>query len=193
MKPILFISLFILLICSCESSEKIKQIEQLTKMIEQTDSLNRIFEKNKMDSVVEYQLAANTCILRLKNNYKPDKVDMDFGHKVNEFKELQMLFIKEKEENKRTLSDQAMVISNSIREEKQALYNLKMDIEGGKGNQEKYNEFITFEQSKVNTIKVLLEQYLIRKNKYLPRFRKSVKELNDFMDKWEKENMPNKN
>lgn len=193
MKPILFISLFILLICSCESSEKIKQIEQLTKMIEQTDSLNRIFEKNKMDSVVEYQLAANTCMLRLKNNYKPDKVDMDFGHKVNEFKELQMLFIKEKEENKRTLSDQAMVISNSIREEKQALNNLKMDIEGGKGNQEKYNEFITFEQSKVNTIKVLLEQYLIRKNKYLPRFRKSVKELNDFMDKWEKENMPNKN
>lgn len=189
MKPIVFISLLILLFFSCESKVKIKQIEQLTKMIEETDSLNQLFEKNKLDSAVEYQLAANTCMLRLKNNYKPTKVDMAFGRKVDEFKELQMLFVKEKEENKRTLSGQAMVISNSIREEKQALYNLKMDIESGQGDKNKYDEFITFEQGKVNTIKVLLEQYLIKKNKYLPRFIKSVKELNDFMDKWEKENM----
>lgn len=98
-----------------------------------------------------------------------------------------------KKHNHRTLSDEAIVISNSIREEKQALYNLKMDIENGYGNKEKYDEFITFEQSKLTTIKVLLEQYLIRKNKDLPRFRKSLKELNDFMDKWEKENMPKKN
>lgn len=191
MKPFVFISFFILLICSCEPAEKVKQIERLTKMIEQTDSLNRVFKKNKMDSVVEYQLAANTIMIRLKNNYKPTKVDMDFGIKVNEFKKLQRLF--KKKHNHRTLSDEANVISNSIREEKQALYNLKMDIESGYGNKEKYNEFITFEQSKLNTIKVLLDQYLIRKNKDLPRFRKSLKELNDFMDKWEKENMPKKN
>jgi hypothetical protein len=190
MKPLIFISLCILLFWSCESSERKKQIDKLTAMIEVTDSLNRIFEKNKMDSAVEYQLAANTCMLRLKNNYKPNKVDMVLGEKVNEFKKLQRLF--KKKHNHKTLSDEANVISNSIREEKQALYNLKMDIEGGNGNQEKYNEFITFEQGKVNTIKVLLEQYVIRKNKYLPRFRKSVKELNDFMDKWEKENMSKK-
>lgn len=187
MKLILFFSLCILLICSCESKDKIKQIEQLTIMIEKTDSLNRIFEKNKLDSVVEYQLAANTCLLRLKNNYKPTKVDMVFGEKVNEFKRLQRLF--KKKHNQKTLADEATAISNSIREEKQALYNLKMDIESGYGEKNKYSEFITFEQSKVNTIKVLLEQYLIKKNRDLPRFRKSVKELNDFMDKWEEENM----
>ena len=191
MKPFVFISLCILFISSCQSSMKKKQIEQLTKMIEQTDSLNRVFTKNKMDSVVEYQLAANSCMIRLKNNYKPTKVDMEFGGKVNEFKKLQRLF--KKKHNHKTLSDEANVISNSIREEKQALYNLKMDIESGYGNKEKYDEFITFEQSKVTTIKVLLEQYLIRKKKDLPRFRKSLKELNDFMDKWEKENMPKKN
>jgi len=193
MKPFVFITCFMLLFFSCESAEKVKQMERLTKMIEQTDSLNRVFQKNKMDSIVEYQIAANTIMIRLKNNYKPTKVDMVFGEKVNEFKELQMLFVKEKEENKRTLTDQGMVISNSLREEKQALYNLKMDIEIGRGDKKKYDEFITFEQNKVNTIKVLLEQYLIRKNKYLPRFRKSLKELNDYMDKWEKENMQKKN
>lgn len=187
MKPIVFISLLILLFSSCESKVKIKQIEQLTKMIEETDSLNQLFEKNKLDSAVEYQLAANTCMLRLKNNYKPTKVDMAFGRKVDEFKKLQKLF--KKKGNHKTIANEAMVISNSIREEKQALYNLKMDIESGQGDKNKYDEFITFEQGKVNTIKVLLEQYLIKKNTYLPLFIKSVKELNDFMDKWEKENM----
>lgn len=187
MKPIVFISLLILLFFSCESKVKIKQIEQLTKMIEETDSLNQLFEKNKLDSTVEYQLAANTCLLRLKNNYKPTKVDMAFGRKVDEFKKLQKLF--KKKGNHKTLANEAMIISNSIREEQQALYNLKMDIESGQGDKNKYDEFITFEQGKVNTIKVLLEQYLTKKNKYLPRFIKSVKELNDFMDKWEKENM----
>ena len=193
MKPFVFITCFMLLFFSCESAEKVKQMERLTKMIEQTDSLNRVFKKNKMDSIVEYQIAANSIMIRLKNNYKPTKVDMVFGEKVNEFNELQMLFVKEKEENKRTLTDQGMVISNSLREEKQALYNLKMDIEIGRGDKKKYDEFITFEQNKLNTIKVLLEQYLIRKNKYLPRFRKSLKELNNYMDKWEKENMQKKN
>ncbi|MBM3185553.1 MAG: hypothetical protein FJZ67_04575 [Bacteroidetes bacterium] len=187
MKLFPFYSLCILFICSCESKEKIKQIEQMTKMINETDSLNRIFEKNKLDSTAEYQLAANTCMLRLKSNYKPTKVDLVFGRKVDEFKKLQKLF--KKKGNHKTIANEAMVISNSIREEKQALYNLKMDVESGHGDKNKYDEFITFEQGKVNTIKILLEQYLIKKNKYLPLFIKSVKELNDFMDKWEKENM----
>ncbi len=192
MKPFLFISLCVLFISSsCESSEQTKQIERVTKMIEQTDSLNQVFEKNKLDSAIEYQLAAHACLLRIKNNYTPAKVDMDFGIKVNEFKKLQRLF--KKKGNHKTLANEAMVISNSIREERQALYNLKMDIENGRGDSKKYNDFITFEQGKINTIKVLLEQYLARKNKFLPLFRKSINELNEFMDKWEKENMPKKN
>jgi hypothetical protein len=63
-----------------------------------------VLERNKLDSVVEFQLAANELMARIRKVYKPKKVDISFGRKVDEFKELQMMFIKEKEENKRTLS-----------------------------------------------------------------------------------------
>jgi hypothetical protein len=166
MKPFLIISLLILCY-ACNSTEQQKQINLLTTMIEKTDSLKQAAEQNKIDSVVEYQLAANSLMLRLKNNYKPTKVDMIFGHEVDEFKELQMLFVKEKEENKRTLSDEYLVILSSLSEEKKTLITLKEDIENGSGDKEKYTEYIQFEQDKLTMIQDLLAHFIMRKKKYL--------------------------
>jgi len=192
MKPFLIISLLILCY-ACNSTEQQKQINLLTTMIQKTDSLKQAAEQNKIDSVVEYQLAANSLMLRLKNNYKPTKVDMIFGHEVDEFKELQMLFVKEKEENKRTLSDEYLFILSSLSEEKKTLITLMEDIENGSGDKEKYTEYIQFEQDKLTMIQDLLDHFIMRKKKYLPRFRKTLKELNEFMDKWEEQNLANNN
>jgi hypothetical protein len=154
-------------------------------MIENVDSLKIVLEQNKMDSIVEFQLAANSIMLRIKNDYIPKKVNLSFGKKVDEFKELQMLFVKEKEENKRTLPGEYGIIFSSLEEEKSTLITLKNDIENKRGDLEKYEEYINFEQEKLNTIKELLDHYILRKTKYLPRFRKSLKEMNSFMDNWE--------
>ena len=188
MKTFIFISI-ILLCFACGTLKKDKQLEGLSKMILQLDSMNLLLKQNRMDSIVECQLAANALMLRIKNNYKPTKVDVNFGKKVNEFKELQMLFVKEKEENKRTLAGEYGVIHSSIHEEKKVLNLLKTDIENGRGDSKKYNDFIVFEQGKFNTIKGLLDHYLLRKTKYLPRFQMSMNELNEFMDNWEKLNV----
>jgi hypothetical protein len=184
---IVFATSIFLFFTACGSMEKQKQLNHLTKMIVQTDSLKKVLLQNKIDSIVDYQLKSNALFIRLKNNYKPTKVDLNFGKKVNEFKELQMLFILEKEENKRTLPGEFGIVFSSLDEEKKTLNLLKTDIENGRGDRNKYNEFIAFEQGKLNTIKDMLNHYLMRKNKYLPRFRKSIMELNDFMDKWEKD------
>jgi hypothetical protein len=96
-----------------------------------------------------------------------------------------MLFVKEKEENKRTLPGEYGIIFSSLEEEKSTLITLKNDIENKRGDVEKYEEYINFEQEKLNTIKELLDHYILRKTKYLPRFRKSLKEMNSFMDNWE--------
>ena len=106
--------LLILLLTACESTEKHKQLTRLTKMIAQTDSLKSVLLQNKIDSVVDYQVQANALMIRLKNNYRPTKIDLNFGRKVNEFKELQMLFILEKEENKRTLPGEFGVVFSSF-------------------------------------------------------------------------------
>jgi hypothetical protein len=155
-------------------------------MIEKVDSLKHVLEQNKTDSIVELQLAANSIMQRIKKDYKPKKVDMNFGRKVDEFKELQMLFVKEKEENKRTLAGEYGLVFSALDEEKRTLLTLKSDIENERGDNEKYDEFINFEREKLNTIEGLLNHYIMRKNKYLPRFRKSMNELIEFMDNWNK-------
>lgn len=193
MKAILFSSFVILMLHSCVSSEKRQQIQQLTKMISQTDSLKLVLQQNKIDSIVEYQILANALMLRFKNNYNPKKVDLKLGEEVNEFKELQMLFVKEKEENKRTLPGEFGIIFSALLEENKSLKTLLNDIENDRGDKNKYDEFIQFELKKINTIRGLLDHYLLRKNKYLPRFRKSLKELNAFLDKWEDQNNTKKN
>ena len=193
MKAILFSSFVFLMLHSCVSSEKRKQIQKLTKMISQTDSLKLVLQQNKIDSIVEYQILANALMLRFKNNYNPKKVDLKLGEEVNEFKELQMLFVKEKEENKRTLPGEFGIIFSALLEENKSLKTLLNDIENDRGDTNKYDEFIQFELEKINTIRGLLDHYLLRKNKYLPRFRKSLKELNAFLDKWENQNKTKKN
>jgi hypothetical protein len=187
MKPLLLITL-LSLIWACESSNKTNHIRNLTEMLRDIDSLENILLKNKIDSVVEYQLASNTLVLRIKNHYNPTKIDMNFSRKVDEFKELQMLFVKEKEENKKTLPGEYGLIFSSLKEERKTLKLLYADIENGRGDEKKYDEYINFEKRKINTIQGLLDHYLFRKNKYLPKFRSSMKELNGFMNKWEKEN-----
>jgi hypothetical protein len=187
MKRILSISLVLLLV-ACVSSKRDKQLNEINKMLSQTDSLKNVLERNKLDSVVEFQLAANELMARIRKVYKPKKVDISFGRKVDEFKELQMMFIKEKEENKRTLSGEYGLIFSSLSEERETLNQLKTDIENGRGEKNKYEEYITFEKRKMNTIKGLLDHYLMRKTKYLPRFQKSMNEINEFLNQWEKEN-----
>ncbi len=185
MKLILFFSLLFLSV-SCGSSNRKQQLDRLSDMIEKVDSLKHVLEQNKTDSIVELQLAANSIMQRIKKDYKPKKVDMNFGRKVDEFKELQMLFVKEKEENKRTLAGEYGLVFSALDEEKRTLLTLKSDIENERGDNEKYDEFINFEREKLNTIEGLLNHYIMRKNKYLPRFRKSMNELIEFMDNWNK-------
>jgi hypothetical protein len=104
-----------------------------------------------------------------------------------------MLFVKEKEENKRTLPGEFGIIFSALLEENKSLKTLLNDIENDRGDKNKYDEFIQFELEKINTIRGLLDHYLLRKNKYLPRFRKSLKELNAFLVKWENQNKTKKN
>lgn len=184
MKPFILFSL-ILLFSACNSSKEQKQAESLIKMIAQTDSLNQVLLQHKMDSLVEYQIAANGLMIRVRTRYIPKKVDLDFGRKVEEFRFLQKLVTCKPKKNKRSLSGEYSTILSSLLEEKKTLDLLKKDIENGRGKKDEYNEFIQFENDKINSIKVLLDEYIRRKKHYLPKFKKSMRNLDAALSKWE--------
>ena len=161
MKLFTLISLLVLLIYSCQSSEKRQQTERLIKMI--------------------------ALMIRVRTRYIPKKVDLDFGRKVEEFRLLQKLVTCKPKKNKRSLSGEYSTILSSLLEEKKTLDLLKKDIENGRGKKDEYNEFIQFENDKINSIKVLLDEYIRRKKHYLPKFKKSMRNLDAALSKWENE------
>ncbi len=189
MKQILFLSFLGLMLVACESETLKKQEQEVSEMITDVNSLKSNLFVNKIDSVVELRLMASSLMIRIKSNYTFDKIDMKLGRKVDEFRELQMLFEKEKEEGKQTLPGQYSTINKMIQEEEKALKLLKSDIENKRGEQEKYNEYIQYEQRKVAMISEMFNHYLSRKTKSIPRFYKEYNDLDSIVSEWEKQSV----
>ncbi|NBR15068.1 MAG: hypothetical protein EBU01_10895, partial [Crocinitomicaceae bacterium] len=77
-------------------------------------------------------------------------------------------------------------------EEKKTLKLLKADIENGHGKKEQYDEFIIYEQRKVNLIGELLKVYMNYKEKQFPRFLSLYKHLDEIAKDLEKKNATKK-
>lgn len=192
MKKYLYVSFLVILIVSCKSKKIENQENEVFSMINKLDAIDSVFKKNKVDSIVELRLAGSSLLIRIKRNYNADKVDLKFGRLVDEFKELQMLFEFEKEEGKNTLPGEYAVINTLVQEERTSLNELYEDITNGKGDKQKYEDFIVFENRKLNLIDEMFDHYIKRKNKYIPRFYKCYNELDKEMTRWEKENLQKK-
>ena len=186
MKQIVFFILLGLIFGACKSHTLKKQEQEVSAMIQKVDTIKNDLFRNKIDSVVELRLLASTLMIRIKENYISDKVDMNFGRKVDEFRELQMLFEKEKEEGKQTLPGEYSLLNKMILEEEKSLKLLKSDIENIRGEKAKYREYIKYEQRKVNMISEMFNHYFTRKTKYIPRFYKEYKELDSIIANKEK-------
>jgi hypothetical protein len=61
-----------------------------------------------------------------------------------------------------------------------SLINLKSDIENNSGKREKYDEYIKFEQNKLNQISLLLKECVDGKQKIIDTYSKLHIELNQF-------------
>jgi hypothetical protein len=78
------------------------------------------------------------------------------------------------------LSRSYTTVQTGITEERLSLKNLKMDIQNGNGDQSKYQEYVDFENGKVNQLSKILAEYVKEKNKTMKTFHKLHKELYDF-------------
>ena len=71
-------------------------------------------------------------------------------------------------------------LSIDIETEKTALQNLKLDIEKGNGERDKYATYIEFENEKVQKLKILLSDYISLREKTSTTFNELHNEINSF-------------
>ena len=161
-----------LFLSSCMDLKTSKQLEAIESMNQTIDSLETVFNDNKLDSVAKISLNAYGVENRIKNNYNSDTINMELGRKMDAFKVMRR--------NLKPLGKALTIIPTSIAEERVKLKELQADIENGNNKREKYDEYVSFEKAKVDQLKTLVSEYVQIKESSLKTYNELYEELNDF-------------
>lgn len=157
---------------ACTDMNKSNQLKSIENMHKSLDSISTVLKTNEIDTIAALQIAANGVELRIKTYYKADTIDMAFGKKMDAYKVMRRTFS--------PLGRMYNTIKKGAEEQKLTLNNLKADIENGDGERDKYDEYISFEENKVNQLRVLLKDYVDQKTKTMKTFHELHDELNAY-------------
>jgi hypothetical protein len=155
------------------------------------DSIQKVLDENKIDTLAGLRIAANAVETRIKNYYFSDTIDVELGKKMDRYKQIRKAIDTESEEGEtgeeeegeakfQTIGKGFSMISQGIKAERKSLSQLKSDIENGYGKRDKYNEYVSFEQEKVRQLHVLLDEYVKLKVETTKAFNEIHQDLLDF-------------
>jgi chromosome segregation ATPase len=159
----------LLLFYSCSDFKKNERIERVLTMDQALDSIEKIMITCKIDTLADMQLAAQGVELRIKNNYKLDTINLEFGKKMDDYKRMRRAIPK--------LKGNWDKVKKGLVEMRKSLKNLKIDIENNSGKREKYDEYLKFEQNKLNQLRLLCNECQKGQKKILDTYTKLHSEL----------------
>ena len=151
-----FILLVLIGLYSCTDLKKGEQILSIQEMNESLDSIQLILSENDFSTISDLAANANATDSRIKMNYQSDTLELEFAKKLDAYNVMRKSF---------TILD---------------LQNLKLDIEKGNGERDKYATYIEFENEKVQKLKILLSDYISLREKTSTTFNELHNEINSF-------------
>lgn len=167
-----FVLLVLIGLFSCTDLKKGEQILAIEEMNKSLDSIQTILCENTYSSISTFAENANTTDVRIKMNYESDTLELNFAKKLDSFNKMRKSF--------NILSLVFLQLSNEIESEKITLEKLKLDIEKGNGERDKYATYITYEKNKVIKINNSLLDFISLKKKTLKTFNEIQDEINTF-------------
>lgn len=141
----LFILVAAATLASCASLQmKDKQLAQIDSILIQVDSIEQIVNGISFDSISNLAKDMADDKKQIKKYYHSDTVDENLARKINRFNGIRKQFKK--------VSSKGIMFNKKITLMQEQLQSLKIDVENGAGNKEKYNEYILLEQSNFNDL-----------------------------------------
>lgn len=184
--------LLIFIATSCSTEKKDQQLRKLDALAMKLDSLSKVYDANRLDSINFWRLEASNIEITIKRNYVASKVDNKLSNKMNRFKSLQEIIDAEselggeeeheEEEKEMTLGRRIMLLNRGFKKEEIALQNLKSDIENNVVSAAEATDFILNESKNVAQLNNALTQYLFVKNTELKEYINLCKDLRKFAD-----------
>lgn len=172
MKILFALVLTSIVLFSCQDLKKDAQLKKITALKESVTTIQTDFNKNKVDTLNRVISSVFDVEFRIRRNYKSDTINTELGKKVNAYKMIRKRL--------KPIAGNYIKLEKGTKEELEALTKLEKDIQNNSGDKAKYDEYITFEEDKVEQLKMVLSETIENQNNCLKTFKELHKELNDF-------------
>jgi hypothetical protein len=151
MKKLLFVFAVLGLLVSCSDLEKEQQIKRVQQAQKKLDQLTKKLEDKRIQDISTFKVKTMQTELKIKQNLYLDTINLELARQLDAFKVMRRSI--------KPLMKQYQKIKTGIREEKAVLKLLSQDIEQGRGERQRYNEFIQFERNKVEQLAALTTDF----------------------------------
>lgn len=160
---------------SCADINRSEQVNTINLLSKTIDSMEIVLKEHHIAPIHETSMEYAEIEEKISQNIEgKDTISLDFARKLDQLKQVKFNF--------RPLENNFIRLEKFISEEKQALANLKDDIENGNGERENYSKNILQESKKVTNAKQTLLDYTTKRQKALEVFNQYKDELTNFAD-----------
>lgn len=168
-----FLLIAALVFFSCTDMKKGKQMEQITALQAELDSLEKEWNNQESNTIDSLSVICTATIDSISLLYNDQKIAVNLASKIDQFKQANT----DLKELKRVHS----FFPSLLNDKKQALASLKTDVNKGSGRREKYDEYIDFETKELATIRQQYQEYLQAKEQCIEYYASSSDAVADFL------------
>lgn len=171
-----FFSLVILFLglLSCSDMKKGKQLEEITALQTDLDSLESVWNVMDLQRIDSMGAECSSKIDSIGLLYENQTIDESLAFKIDLFKRC----TNDLKELKKIHEFYPVVLE----EKRKSLKLLKTDVAKGSGRREKYEEYIDFEQKELSTIRKQYEDYQVTKQRCEAYYSESKETVDQLLD-----------
>lgn len=158
MKKFILLSVVGLLTFACVDFNRDQLLQKVSKMDQHLLVLEDKLKDERMHDIATIKLNTMQTELRVKQNLHLDTINMELAKKLDAYKVMRRSI--------KPMLQQYLKVREGIKEEKRVLKQLTKDIKEGRGERNRYAEYISFERQKVSQLSSLTTDYLRSKEQF---------------------------
>ena len=147
-----------LLTFACVDFNRDQLLQKVSKMDQHLLVLEDKLKDERMNDVATIKLNTMQTELRVKQNLHLDTINMELAKKLDAYKVMRRSI--------KPMLQQYLKVREGIKEEKRVLKQLTKDIKEGRGERNRYAEYVRFERQKVSQLSSLTTEYLRSKEQF---------------------------
>jgi len=158
MKKFILLLFVSVLTFACVDFNRDQLLRKVAKMNQHLLDLEGKLKDPRMNDVSTIKVNTMQTELRVKQNLHLDTINMELAKKLDAYKVMRRSI--------KPMLQQYLNVKQGIEEEKRVLKQLRKDINEGRGERNRYAEYIRFERQKVSQLSSLTTEFLHAKEQF---------------------------